>query len=113
MRAALSVAACDPVSIAAQHGSHWLPGALAAANDGELIVVWHSVMRQYVEADEWTRIERAVAGRPEIVGLSMEPAGDAVAWMQLTVHDPAGAAEVRLAVCGDHGVPLRGEKYRP
>jgi len=109
MRAALSVAACDPVPIAAQHGSHWLPGALAAADDGELIVVWHSVMRQYVEADEWTRIERALAGRPEIVRLSMEPAGDEVAWMQLTVHDPAGAPEVRLAVCGDHGLPIRWE----
>jgi hypothetical protein len=107
MRAALSVAARDPVPVAAGTGSDWLPGALAAGRDGELTVVWHSVMRQYVEAAEWAAIETALGGRPGVVRLSMEPAFDQDARMQLTVHDPAGAEERRLAVCDDHGLPIR------
>jgi hypothetical protein len=27
--------------------------------------------------------------------------------MRLAVHDPAGAPEVLLAVCDDHGLPIR------
>jgi hypothetical protein len=75
--------------------------------EGELTVVWHSVMRQYVEPEEWAGIERALDGRPGLVRLSMEPAADQRAAMVLTVHDPAGAPGRRLAVCDDHGLPIR------
>ena len=109
MRAALSVAARDPIPVTARRGSEWLPDALAAAGDGELTVVWHSVMRQYVEPEEWEAIERALDGQPDVVRLSMEPALAQHARMQLTVHDPAGAPERRLAVCDDHGLPIRWE----
>jgi hypothetical protein len=107
MRTALSVAARDPVPVAAGHGSQWLPGALAAACDDELTVVWHSVMRQYVEPDEWAAIERALLERPGVVRLSMEPAFANHMGMQLTVHDPAGAPATLLAACDDHGLPIR------
>lgn len=107
MRAALSVAARDPIPVTAARGSEWLPDALTAAGDGELTVVWHSVMRQYVEPEEWEAIERALDGQPAVVRLSMEPAFDQHAMMQLTVHDPAGAPERMLAVCDDHGLPIR------
>jgi len=110
MRAALSVAARNPIPVAARRGSEWLPDALAAAGDGELTVVWHSVMRQYVEPEEWEAIERALHGRPDVVRLSMEPSFDQHDRMQLTVHDPAGAAERRLAACDDHGLPMRWER---
>ena len=113
LRAALAVAARDPVRVAARSGSEWLPGALAAAGDEELIVVWHSVMRQYVETEEWAAIGRVLAGRPNVVRLSMEPALDRDARMQLTVHDPAGAPERLLAVCDDHGLPIRWDTYSP
>ena len=109
MRAALSVAARDPIPVTARRGSEWLPGVLAAG-DGELTVVWHSVMRQYVEPEEWEAIERALDGRRDVVRLSMEPALAQHARMQLTVHDPAGARERRLAMCDDHGLPIRWEK---
>ena len=82
---------------------------LGAEPDGELTVVWHSVMRQYVEPEEWAAIERALAGWPGVVRLSMEPALDRQARMELTVHDPAGAPGTRLAVCDDHGLPIRWE----
>jgi hypothetical protein len=111
MRAALSVAERDPIAIAARKGSEWLPDALATAGDsdgdGELIVVWHSVMRQYVEPAEWAAIERALDEHPNVVRLSMEPARSQEARMQLTVHDPVGAPEIRLAGCDDHGLPIR------
>ncbi|HZE03627.1 MAG TPA: DUF2332 domain-containing protein [Solirubrobacteraceae bacterium] len=113
MRAALSVAARDPVPVARRRGSEWLPEALEAAGDGELVVVWHSVMRQYVDRDEWAAIEGALDGRPGVVRLSMEPALDPTARMQLTVHDPARAPARRLAVCDDHGLPIRWETYSP
>jgi hypothetical protein len=113
IRAALSVAARDPVPVAARPGSEWLPEMLAAAEDGELVVVWHSVMRQYVEPAEWAAIEAALDGRPDVVRLSMEPAFDRTARMELTVHDPAGAPAKRLAVCDDHGLPIRWDTYSP
>ncbi len=113
MRAALSVAARDPVPVAARRGSGWLPEVLAAAQDGELVVVWHSVVRQYVEPREWAAIESALRGRPNTVRLSMEPALDRTAQMELTVHDPAGAPAQRLAVCDDHGLPIRWDTYSP
>jgi hypothetical protein len=112
LRAALSVAARDPVPIAARVGSEWLTEVLGDARDGELVVVWHSVMRQYVEPDEWAAIERAVGERPGVVRLSMEPTREARAPMQLTLHDPANAPETRLAVCDDHGLPIHWEAAR-
>ena len=109
LRAALSVAARDPVPVAARNGSEWLRDVLAGGADGELVVVWHSVMRQYVEADEWAAIERALGEHPGVVRLSMEPAYDGQLRMRLTVHDPVGAPETRLATCDDHGLPIRWE----
>ena len=109
MRAALSVAALAPIPIAARPASEWLPPALAAGGEDELIVVWHSVMRQYVEPGEWAAIEQTLDARPGVVRLSMEPAFDRDARMELTVHDPAGAPATRLAVCDDHGLPIRWE----
>ena len=107
MRAALSVAERDRVRVAPRPASQWLPEALDAAHADELTVVWHSVMRQYVDSDEWAAIERALEGRSGLVRLSMEPTLDREVRMRLTVHDPVGAPEVLLAVCDDHGLPIR------
>jgi hypothetical protein len=138
LRAALSVAAGDPVPIAARRASEWLAEALPVRDDHELTVVWHSVMRQYVDPEEWDTIDRtlraAAEAEPErrLVRLSMEPAQDHPARMQLTLHDPAGTTdreptaptldragatlddsagprETLLAVCDDHGLPIRWE----
>lgn len=113
MRAALSLAARDPVLVARRRASEWLPEALAAAQDGELVVVWHSVVRQYVEPEEWSAIEAALEGRAEVVRLSMEPVFERHLGMLLSVHDPAGAPARRLAVCDDHGLPIRWDTYSP
>jgi hypothetical protein len=107
MRAALSAAERERVPVAARRASEWLPEALGAGREDELTVVWHSVMRQYVEPAEWAAIEHALAARPDAVRLSMEPALDQHAQMRLAVCDPVGAPEVTLASCDDHGLPIR------
>jgi len=107
MRAALSVAERDRVPVAPRRASEWLPETLDAARKDELTVVWHSVMRQYVESEEWAAIERALERRGGVVRLSMEPTIDREVRMRLTVHDPVDAPEVLLAVCDDHGLPIR------
>jgi hypothetical protein len=107
MRAALAVAGRDPVPVVARRGSEWLADALSTRGEDELIVVWHSVMRQYVDLEEWEAIERALDSRPGAVRLSMEPTRNPHAPMQLAVHDPVGASEIVLALCDDHGLPIR------
>jgi hypothetical protein len=109
MRAALSVAERDPAAVTPARASDWLPRAFAGVRGGELTVVWHSVMRQYVEPDEWAAIERALSRHPGAVRLSMEPVRDRSAPMQLTVHDPVDAPGTALAACDDHGMPIRWE----
>ena len=88
----------------------WLPDALSRRRDGELAVVWHSVMRQYVAAGEWQALcevfGAAVAANPErpIALGGMEPvSGDAGFEITLRVGEHA---ERRVAGCGDHGPPV-------
>lgn len=107
LRAALAVVALDPVPIDRARASQWLPGAMAAAADGELVVVWHSVMRQYVEPDEWAAIEDALAARPEVVRLSMEPSiDDHLGRQRLALREAPVGPEITLARVGDHGLPI-------
>jgi hypothetical protein len=110
LRAALAVAAQDPVAIVRSHASRWLPGAIAGAEGAELNVVWHSVMRQYVEADEWAAIEDILARHPHVVRLSMEPSlDDHLGRQQLSLREHPDGPEIRLALAGDHGLPIRWE----
>jgi hypothetical protein len=115
LRAALSVAARDPVPIVAQAASEWLPGALDTSRDDELTVVWHSVMRQYVDAEEWAAIERALDARPGVIRLGMEPSlADHLGRQRLAFREHPHGSETTLAVAGDHGLPIRWESsYSP
>lgn len=110
LRAAVSVAARDPVPIARARASQWLPGAIGSGRRGELVVVWHSVMRQYVEADEWAAIEDVLAAHPDVVRLSMEPSvDDHLGRQRLTFREHFAGPEVTLARAGDHGLPISWE----
>ena len=82
-RAALRLAAEHPPPVVALMAEQWLPQALAGADDGQLTVVWQSVVRQYVEPESWGAIE---AGCDE----PRRP----------------------LARCGDHGPPVIWEGLR-
>jgi len=115
LRAALEVAMRDPIPVVAARASEWLPGAIAGRDDGELTVVWHSVFRQYLEPQEWAALDEvfrsAADGLPDgrLVWLSMEPARDHTAALQLTLRDRPDEPETRLAWCGDHGLPIQWE----
>ena len=109
--AALSVAAPRPPMVVRASASEWLPDALGRRHDGELTVVWHSVMRQYVDTREWQRLTDAFAtalqlapDRP-IAFVGMEPAsigmGD-----ELTIRSQPTGPVTRLAGCNDHGPPV-------
>jgi hypothetical protein len=116
MRAALELAAASPVMVAAQPASEWLAAALAGAPGGGLTVIWQSVFRQYVSAEEWTAIESSVhraieeAPQRQLVWLSMEPSDDHLARMRLTLRGHPDQPERQLAWCGDHGPPLLWER---
>jgi hypothetical protein len=112
--AALEVAARHPPEVVACPAERWLPDVLAARRAGQLTVVWHSVVRQYVPAAAWAAIERAVraAGRtatPDapLAWLSMEPGDDPRKGFVLTATTWPGGTARPLADAGDHGPPVR------
>jgi hypothetical protein len=87
---------------------------LAARRGGELTVIWHSVVRQYVPAQAWAAIDRTLedAGRaatPDapLARLSMEPGDDPLAGFIVTARTWPGGITRRLATAGDHGPPVR------
>ncbi|MEA2478399.1 MAG: hypothetical protein QOJ07_321 [Thermoleophilaceae bacterium] len=110
MSAALAVAARDPAPVTAAPAGSWLPGILAATGEPALTVVWHSLLRQYVDPAEWTALEAAFAQAPRdrgpVVWVSMEPTDDHLRNVALTVRESPDGAERRLARCGDHGPPV-------
>jgi hypothetical protein len=112
LRAALSVAARHGVPIAAQRASDWLAERLGAGADGELTVVWHSIMRQYVESGEWAAIERALDAHPGVLRLSLEPSQqEHLGLPRLVLNEHPHGPETVLASGGDHGLPIRWDTY--
>jgi hypothetical protein len=112
LRAALEIAAVDPLPITRAPASEWLPAELERRRPGELTVVWHSVVRQYVPAEEWAAVidslRAASAAGPDrpIVRVAMEPRRDHVVNFAVSLHaEPDGPGEI-LARCGDHGPPV-------
>ena len=112
--AALSVAAPRPPMVVRAQAIEWLPDALSRRRDGELTVVWHSVMRQYVTPDEWQALVAAfgvalAANRERpIVWVGMEPVPGG-AGAEITLQTAPDQAATRVARCDDHGPPVAWE----
>jgi hypothetical protein len=106
-RAAIDLAARDPVQVTAQPAAEWLVGRLGTASEDTLTVIWHSLFVQYLGEDEWAALQQCFrpAGRT-VVWLSMEPRHDSIREVELTVRGARDSAGRRLARCGDHGPPL-------
>ncbi|WP_052852744.1 DUF2332 domain-containing protein [Streptomyces avicenniae] len=106
---ALAIAAKVPATVEAAGAAEFL--SAVDLEPGTLTVVWHSVMQQYVGADEWAlvrrELDRLAASATEEAGfayLSFEPReGDA---FRLTLRDGA-EPERLLATARPHGLPAR------
>ena len=108
--AALAVAAQLPVAVDAADAVAWTSQHLAEPVVGQLTVLVHSIMFQYLPPDSRQALlevidqagERATADAP-LAWLRMEPGGD-VAETRLTVW-PAGVPQL-LATSSYHGPPV-------
>ena len=114
LEVALALAASLPVEIDRAGAGAWLGERLVEPAAGVATVVFHSIVWQYLSADE-----RAVA-QATIEGAGLRATADApLAWLRLEPHpEPATGAELRLttwpwgvervlALCGYHGGPIR------
>jgi len=108
-RAAIAIAAASPVRLARVGAEEWLPGQLATRAAGQLTVVWHSVMRQYVPADAWDTVQAVIADARQDAGgpvavVSMEPIDYDGSTLFVTTADGENHL---LATCTDHGPPVK------
>ncbi len=106
LRGALAVAADARAPVERSGAAAWLARHLPAADDGAATVVWHSVVRAYVDPAEWTRIEQLCA-RPGVWRLAYEPDAAPDYRTTLRLHGAGAAPDGDvLARGGAHGPPL-------
>jgi hypothetical protein len=115
LRAALQIAAEHPVRVEPLPASAFLARELAEPVLGVATVVWHSVVRQYLGADERAHVDdvmaaagaRATADAP-LARLSLEPENALQSTsrflVELTVWP--GGVQRTLAECLGHGPPV-------
>jgi hypothetical protein len=111
LRAALEVAARQPVAVDVADAGWWAAEQLAVAHPGVATVLYHSIVLQYLDRASFEGLRGALYSAGEaatddapLAWLRMEPAG-AVADVRLTMW-PGGQEEV-LATCGYHGQAIR------
>lgn len=115
LRAALALAAAEPVTVEALSGPDFLARELARTHPGELTVVWHSVVWQYVSVAERDRgravlAEAAGAATADapLALLVLEPVRAATGFrFELRLQQwPHGPAPVVLGHGAGHGIPF-------
>lgn len=120
LRAALALATAEPVPVRRASAAAFLADELAVPVPGVLTVVWHSVVRQYVDRPERERARAVLAGaarradaRAPLAHLSYEPARHLAPdgtpgyrfELRLRTWPGEGGAEV-LGHGGGHGTPF-------
>jgi hypothetical protein len=119
LQAALTVAAVTPPRVDRATAADWLAGALQERTAGEVTVVWHSVVPQYVPAPEWDAVPACVADaqrgdpRRPVVQVGLEPGRDHQTGFAVTARAEPDRPEITLARCGDHGPPVTWATERP
>ncbi|GAA1591724.1 DUF2332 domain-containing protein [Actinomadura kijaniata] len=112
LRAAFAVAAEVPATVVRDGAAGFLDGL--APRPGTVTVVWHSIMRHYVPADEWARVEASLAAagaaatpRSPVAHLALEPRDEerieSRPLLKLRLW-PGGGTAV-LAKAPPHGLP--------
>jgi hypothetical protein len=103
LRAAFKIAQTLPVTVERAGGAAFLSRRLADEHPS-LTVVWHSIVRQYVEPSEWAQIERLIArARGPIARVSMEPGRESGVPVEVSWDNETH----RVAIAGHHGPPLQ------
>jgi hypothetical protein len=110
LRAALGVASEMPVTVEHASAVEWVRDRLARPRPGVASVLFHSIVIQYLEADEREELlalirlagDTATAEAP-LAWLRMEPAGDRA---EVRVTSWPGGEEALLATAGYHGDPV-------
>ena len=115
LRNALQIAAEHPLHIEALPASQFLGRELAEPTPGVATVVWHSVVRQYLDREERTDVdaliqaagERATDAAP-LFRLSLEPEKKAASTFRFLVELTTwpGGEQRMLAECLGHGPPV-------
>jgi hypothetical protein len=102
LRAALAVAARVDAAVERAGAADWIEARLAEPASGVAIVAFHSIVMQYLPAEERDRFEEAVrTASPPVAWLRMEPAGE-MAEVRLTLR----GVDRLLARAGYHGTPI-------
>jgi hypothetical protein len=116
LRGALAVAAAMPVTVDTAPVAAWLPERLFAPAPGVATVVYHSVVLQYLGADERATLHATV----DAAGAGAS-ADAPLAWLRMEPERPLRAMAVRLttwpggrerllATAGAHGDPVRWQE---
>lgn len=111
MRGALEVASEEPVTLDREPAAAWAKRMLAEPARGQVTVIYHSIVSQYLSEEERASLfasiraagERATAVAP-LAWLRMEPVDDRAS-LDLTLW-PDGGEDRRLARVGYHGTPV-------
>lgn len=115
LRAALALAAAEPVAVQKMSGPDFLDAELADARPGELTVVWHSVVWQYVSTTDRERARQVMAAAAE---RATDDAPLAVLVYEPVRHGAEHRFELRLRLFpvapgpvvlghgGGHGIPF-------
>jgi hypothetical protein len=102
LRAALAVAAEVPAPVERAGAADWIEARLAEPSPGTTTVVFHSIVMQYLPAEERERFERAVtAASGDVAWLRMEVAGE-----MPDVRLALGGEDRLVARAGYHGTPI-------
>jgi hypothetical protein len=117
VRAACEIAATTPAPVdEVKDTADWLEDRLADGSPGMITVVWHSIMRQYVPADAWIRIEAVLAeagaaasADAPLALAAFEPdtAEGMNVSVRLTTWPGDGPQAELLATAGPHGTAVR------
>jgi hypothetical protein len=113
LRGALELAARVPAAVDAASIMQWLPPRLAEREDGAATVVYHSIVEEYVPAEELAAFHAAM----EEAGAAATPRAP-LAWVRLepqpghkrhllTLRYWPGGEERVMAVSGAHGTNVR------
>jgi hypothetical protein len=111
LRGALDIAAAVPVAVERAGAGEWLARELSEPRAGVATIVFQSIVWQYLDDAERTRVRAAIAragagARPDapVAWVRMEPEGDLA---RVDVTTWPGASERAVARAGYHGRPVR------